>query len=505
MNDKVSKEAIFRKWKPKNKSANAMIKELPGYIAKSRDLHSGNGIATSIIETYVDKVIGSGLEVIPNIDYKTLGWFKTNSDGKKEYDEDRAKEWNEKAKRLWELFSQSNLIDVSEKLNFDGISRLALSSSMLNGEVIALSHWSSNPNSLFRTQIQLVEADRLRTPDKLVNDKYVKAGIRLDKSNRPIKYYISKTYPDDNIFSKVEFNEISSKTKFGRKKVIHLYEQKRVDQLRGKPIFTPVLTQFKKLDMYEEAELSAAVVSAMIALIITTPEKTDKELMQIYGLDTEEEVSELRADWDRSLSSGNVLQLFNGETAQGFAPNRPNSAFTSFVEHIIKNICVASGLSYEVVMKDFSKCNYSSARAALQEAWEKILVVRSWFKTNFVKEIYSLFLEEAANRGYIDVPDFYKYKEAYLRFTVHGPTKGVLDPVKEAKASIMLIQAGLSSKTHESAKLGNNIDDVFNRVESEQDEIKRRGLMLASNAELVELVKSTNDENEEDESENEKN
>ena len=70
MSDKVSKEEILKKWNPTAKSANADLFKLPDLFAKSRDLHSGNGIATSIIDTIVDKAIGSGLKLIPSVDYK---------------------------------------------------------------------------------------------------------------------------------------------------------------------------------------------------------------------------------------------------------------------------------------------------------------------------------------------------------------------------------------------------------------------------------------------------
>jgi len=423
--------------------------------------------------------------------HKTLGWKK--KDGS--FDDEKAKAWNDQVERLFNLFANSKKFDVSGKSNFNSFTRLALKTALLNGEVLALPHWNQQKNAMFNTQLQLVECDRLKTPAKHENNDLIKSGIKLDKNSKPVAYYISKTYPNDSFFDDLSFNVIPAETSFGRKRVIHIFKPDRVDQIRGKPIFTPILTQFKKLDMYEEAELSAAVVSAMIALIVETPNKTDQELMQQFGLETEEEVAEIRAGWDRSMKSGNILHLFNGETAKTFSPNRPNSAFSAFVDHIVRNICVATGLPAEMVMKDFSKCNYSSARAALQEGWEKVLTIRNWFVDECVKEVYCLFLEECANKNLIEAPDFYKYKEAYLKFSVHGPTRGILDPVKEAKAATERINNGTTTRQIECAAMGTNWDDIADQLEKEQEQIKEKGLKFFDNASSIENSK----EEEEDE------
>ena len=223
----VSTEGIIQEnnWPTNPQSANAdLLPHLTGLTAKSRDLTSGNGIGKSIIDTITDKVVGQGLKLIPQIDYKTIGW-----------DVDVAKAWNEKVEGLWNLFANSKNFDVEGRNNFNSTTRLVLQTRLLNGEVLALPYWNKQAGSMFNTQIQLVECDRLLTPPHLEGKDNIKAGIKLDKHNRPLKYYISKTYPDDELFANLDFNQIAAQTAFGRKQVIHIFEQERVGQLRGKP------------------------------------------------------------------------------------------------------------------------------------------------------------------------------------------------------------------------------------------------------------------------------
>lgn len=489
--DRTKVDSILKSWNPRALSANQeLLDKVSDLYSKSRDLQNSNGLANAILNKKVDKVIGQGLKLMPQIDYRALG-----------IDVKEAKAWNEKAESLWNLYANSKNYDLAAKNNFHESSRLALRTVYMNGDVLALVHWVPNGKGMFKTKIQLIECDRLVTPNRLKNKKNIRAGIEYNKYNEPVAYYVAKEYPDDSLLNNnVECVRVPAKTKWGRARVIHVFKQERVDQSRGKPIFAPILTLFKKLDLYEEAELSAAVVSAMVALIVESPPKDDKELLNQFGLgdDDQEVLEEIRHGWNRGMQPGNIVHLFNGEKAHTFAPNRPNSSFSAFVENITRTVGIGSaGLSYETIMSDFSKCNYSSARAALQEDWENIMVSRSWFVSEWVDTHYELFIEECINTGRLEAPNFYENKEAYLKYSVQGPAKGVLDPVKEARAATMLVDAGLSSRTHEAAKLGIVWDDNADTLEREQDTIEAKKLKLASNAQLVEI----NENNEEDSNE----
>lgn len=74
-------------------------------------------------------------------------------------------------------------------------------------------------------------------------------------------------------------------------------------------------------------------------------------------------------------------------------------------------------------MKDFSKTNYSSARAALIEAWRFFNGRRSWIINYWAKPVFELWLEESVNRGLIEAPNFTKRKQ--LGADVNGLVRGV--------------------------------------------------------------------------------
>lgn len=104
----------------------------------------------------------------------------------------------------------------------------------------------------------------------------------------------------------------------------------------------------------------------------------------------------------------------------------------------------------EAVMKDFSKTNYSSARAALLEAWRVYLMYRSWFARLYCQPIFQMVMEEAWLRDFITLAngaqDFYAALPLWCNVTWIGPARGYVDPVKEANANILLNQPGLKTR-----------------------------------------------------------
>jgi capsid protein len=57
--------------------------------------------------------------------------------------------------------------------------------------------------------------------------------------------------------------------------------------------------------------------------------------------------------------------VFPGDKVSPFTPSRPNSGYGQFVENVLRHIGAGLNIPFELLMKDFSKTNYSSARAAL--------------------------------------------------------------------------------------------------------------------------------------------
>jgi lambda family phage portal protein len=274
----------------------------------------------------------------------------------------------------------------------------------------------------------------------------------------------------------MEWQRIPTYTNFGRKRVIHVHDKERTGQHRGKPLLTSIMPMFKMLDHYERSELQAAVVNAMIAAFIETP-MDGESIAEVFGGSSDDYLA-ARNEWDIKLQGGSIIPMFPGDKVAPFTPSRPNSGYGQFVENILRHIGAGLNIPFELLMKDFSKTNYSSARAALLEAWRYFSAKRQWLATYWAKPVYELWLEEAINKGVIDAPDFYEKRHAWTKVKWIGPGRGWVDPVKEAKAAQLRMQIGLSTLEDECAAQGLDWEEVLEQLAREKAKIVELGLSI---------------------------
>jgi len=455
-------------WKPSKGSAdNDLLPELSTIVARSRDLSRNHGVASGAIQTLNDNIVGTGLRLSAKPDYKLLG--KT-----KEWEE----EWQVKVEGLWRSWAETNLCDASQTMNFHGLTTLVFKSCLVNGEALVLPLWLKGRK--FSTCLQLIESDRLSNPQNTTDNKNMRGGIEIDKYGAPVAYNIKKSHPGDYwIGADIDnWERIPAYTDFGRRRVIHIHDIERIGQTRGKPILTAIMPMFKMLDHYERSELQAAIVNAMIAAFIETPMDAEN-LNEMFGGNGTDYL-DAKKDWKVKLEGGSIIPIFPGDKISPFTPSRPNSAYGSFIENVLRNIGTGLNIPYELLLKDFSKTNYSSARAALLEAWRFFNGRRQWLADNWATPVYELWLEEVVNKGLVDAPDFYENRYAYTRCKWIGPGRGWVDPVKEAQACQLRMEIGLSTLEAECASQGLDWEEVLEQRAREKVKLAELGLTLSS-------------------------
>lgn len=455
-------------WRPGNGSADSdLLPELDTLVSRSRDLTRNHGVASGAAQTMVDNVVGTGLRLVALPDYRSLGRTKEWAD-----------EWARGVEALWRGWAEGFECDAAQSLNFAGLTTQVFRSGFINGEALALPLWLPERGMAFSTTVQLVEPDRLSNPTGKPDGKNLRGGIEIDDYAMPLAYWIKETHPGDVFLpfasNPNDWQRIPAKSPFGRRRVLHVHDKERTGQNRGKPALTPIMPMFKMLDHYERSELQAAVVNAMIAAFIETPLDAET-VVEMFG-GSFEDYDAKRKEWSAKLAGGSIITTFPGDKLSAFTPSRPNSAYGAFVENILRHIGTGLNMPFELLMKDFSKTNYSSARAALLEAWRFFNGRRAWLSAYWAKPVYELWLEEAINTGKVEAEGFYVNKAAWSRCKWIGPGRGWVDPVKEAQASQIRMEAGLSTLEDECAMQGLDWEEVLEQRAREKAKMKELGL-----------------------------
>ena len=379
-------------WLPGGSSADeAIIPELAELRERSRDLNRNDAHASGITGTMTTNIVGTGIRPQSRVDKDSLGITDKKAD---QFQKQAEKCWKE-----WMSFA-----DAGGRMDFYEIQQLVDRQILENGEAIIIPIMLKEKYRPYSFALQIIEPDRLDTPPELRGDKSIRAGVRIGKNGEPVSYFIQKTHPGDYRFNKGyerQFVEIPAYNRYGRKNVFHLFPVTRAGQTRGVPFFAPVLTYFKDLSEYAEAELVAARISACFALFITQESSMDIGVNGGFERNARGQLIE-------SLEPGMIKHLMPGESISSFNPQRPSATFEPFVDRILRAISAGLGLPYELVAKDFSKTNYSSARAALLEARRYFKVRQEWLSRKLCHPVWEMVLEEAYLIGELNASSFYE-------------------------------------------------------------------------------------------------
>lgn len=426
---------------------------------RSRILYTASPVATAAINTNRTNVIGSGLELRSAVKKNLL-----------HLTDEQARAWQASTEAEFEMWaSDKSRCDALGLNNFYELQQLALKSWLMSGDVFVLiKRYPVTKLNPYGLRLHVIEADRVSTPvycggsfglrEGIVPPGYPGAGhrvydgVEVDSNGLVVAYYVCNRYPfetyirGDTEWTRVE--AVGSRT--GLPNILHIMETERADQYRGVPYLAQVIEPLLQLRRYTESELMAALVQTFFTAWIET--KADASELpfnevgetDIYGNPTN--ISEDQNEYE--MGPGTVTVLQEGEEVKFGNPNIPTAGFETFTKTVCKMVGAALEIPEEILLKEFDS-SYSASRGALLEAWKSFRMRRAWFVSDFCQPVYRIWLSEAVARGRVKAPGFYTdplIQDAWCSAQWTGPAQGSLDPLKEANADMVLINAGI--KTH---------------------------------------------------------
>lgn len=484
------KKKTMKNWRNESASPQSDIDmNLDLMRRRSRSAYYTSPIATSAINTNRDHVIGSGLKLVPKIDYKFIGISR-----------EKASELERDIKFKFNTWASSKNCCVTGQNTFYELQQIALMTWLMSGECFAVPMYVDNPDSDFQLTIKLLEGDLIYNPGSSAEfvDIYrinpdtknrIYNGIEIDDNDRVTAYHVASDYSDRPLAS-ISWTRIPAYGKnTGFPNVLHVFNAIRPQQYRGIPYLAPVIEDIKQLRRYEDAEIMAAVINGLFSVFIKTNDgeppafegidETRFSVQTSGGMPLPEEKKHGGIDLD--IGNGNINVLQPGESIEVVDGKRPSSNFDAFIQSVCMTTGAALDIPNELLLKRFS-ASYSASRGALLEAWNFFSMNRTWFSDSFCNPVYRRWLSEAVAKGIIDLPGFFgnRYiREAYSRAEWPGPSQGQLDPTKEVAASISKISAGLSNGEKEAIELnGTDYEENLEQIAAERQTMDRLGIKM---------------------------
>jgi lambda family phage portal protein len=421
----------------------ALLPNVQTLRTRSHDAMRNQPAARGAIRTMRKGVIGSSLRLQASIDRDFL---KIN--------EEQAQEWQAKTQQEFRIWAENRNCDFSRQLNFAGLQKLAFTSQRVAGDCFVLLPLRPFPGMPYDLRVQIIDADRVCNPNDLGDTAEIAGGIERNEEGIPIAIHIRTPHPAASIYQQLQPTWMRIPIygrKTGHRNVLHLMSVERIGQTRGEPILSSVIETLKQVSRYSAAELSAAVVNALLTVGIERPLE---DTLTTKAFDFEEG----KEPWNRSdnykLGAGTWVDFAPGEKANIISAVRPSSQFDPFFCANIKQIGMALGIPYEVLIKHFSS-SYSASRAAMLDFHKDCLDEREDFTEAFCQPIYEEFLTEAVIKGRIKAPGF--LTDPYMRLAYSGaywigPAQGQIDEVKEVNAAHLRVIYGFSTQDVESQK-----------------------------------------------------
>ncbi len=436
---------------------------------RGRMLYMSSPLATSAINTNRTKAVGVGLTLKSSIDREILGLSP-----------EAAKDWQKRTEAEFRLWAgRKDACDAAGVNDFNALQQLAFISWLMSGDVFALFKRREpdprRPWHPYSLRVQLIEADRVRTPTEYGGAPYPQLavgkdpstgrrifdGVEVDDGGMITAYYIHSAYLSQRLYEKDKWTRIEAYgEETGLPNILHVMSSERPGQYRGVSYLAPAIEPVLQLNRYINSALTMALVQSFFtAWVILKSNEDEIPWDETGGMDDlPEPVSGSKPGPGRrersnpnelGMSPGEVRTLKEGEDIKFGNPTMPVPGFGDFAGVFCKLVGAGLGIPHDVLVKEYN-ASYSASRAALLDAWEDFRMRRRWFVDDFCQPVYEMWLAEAVALGRIKAPGFFSdplLRAAWCGAKWIGPAPGSIDPLKEAKAAVLQIQHAL--KTHD--------------------------------------------------------
>jgi lambda family phage portal protein len=463
--------------------------------ARNRDLIRNDGWASGSIGRLADGLVGSNFYVVPSPNWRALARMSGLN-----FDAAWAAEFRSAAMSEWRIWANDPLFfnDAARVMTVDQQMYVAMRHKLADGDALAQMQWNEDDvgygAARYSTQIQLLDPDRLSNPYERMDTHSTRGGVEIDNNGAPVGYHIRRAHQNDwyDAGLSMIWDYFPRYTPWGRPIIVHDCERDRASQHRGQGIFTPVLNRFKVLAKYDQVALQAAIMRTVLGFFVKSPYDAEQVQMAMEAGESQEKL--FLSGYQRarfSLGDEHGVQLGGvrlpvlapGEDITSAKVGNEAEDFDVFEHTVLRSIAAATGESASELTKDYSKVNYSSERAAMLSAWKTLLRRRADFTKGFGMPIYSAFLEEAIERGYLPMPngapDFIAMRSAYSQAEFIGPGRGWVDPLKERQGEVLGLDAGFGTLHRTCADIGGVYwEDTLDQRQIEEAAMKARGLSL---------------------------
>ena len=399
-------------WDARSGSPNTAIAHaLDALRDRSHDLVRNTSIGTRTLDVKVAHVVGTGIVMKA----------ATGSDR-----DDR---------RLDELFGEwAETCDVEGQLDLPGLQALAVRAMYEGGDsVTRFVPRRIGQGRRVPLALQVLEGAHIDTMrDVMSEGRRTRLGVALGEWGIREGLWLFPEHPSEWISGAILNGGVPLLSRFvPAADVAHLYRADRPGQLRGVPIFAPILMDAKDLADLREAMIVKARVESCFGAFVTSTGAA-RTLA-----DVKQDATDPRRSIE-ALSPGMISYLDEGETVT-FAQPTSSGQFPEVNLTTAMSTAAGVGITHDELTGDVRQANYSSMRAG-RIINRRITEQDQWLTVvpRLLRPIGRRFIETAVMAGLL------RPKPSW-RFEYVMPAAEIIDPKKDLEADVAAVRAGRMS------------------------------------------------------------
>ena len=300
---------------------------------RARDLVRNNPYASAGIKAIASNVVGEG--IVPRSSKRT--------------DEAWAR-WGEEA-------------DADGLTDIYGLQTLIVRTVVESGEALVLRRVQPPSSTMaIPLKLQVIEGDYLDTSKDTIRidttGGWIDQGVEYDARGQRLAYHLFRRHPG----TMLAYDRSTESRRVPADEVLHIYDPLRAGQGRGVTWLAQAITKLRDLDDYDEAELVRKKIEACFVAFV-------------FGDDTGETLGEPETDAEgmrtERFEPGMIEYMPSGKNVQ-FGEPKANGGYAEYMRVQLHAIAAALDLTYELLTKDLSQVNFSSARMGVIQFRQRV-------------------------------------------------------------------------------------------------------------------------------------
>ena len=338
---------------------------------------------------------------------------------------------------------------------------MMISDAIREGGVLAR-HQRGYPKNKFNYAIEPIEIDRLDhyyNRPQGPNLTEIQFSIEMDVWHAPIAYWILTRHPGD-VFA--YSNQPKYRERVDADEVIAFFNLRlRAGQYVGMSAFAPVIQRLHRIEQYDIAEMTAAIVSAIKIGFFTKTNTAD----QYVGTDTDENGMKI----DEVKPGMNFEEMPDNFDLKQFDPKHPVEAYAAFTDQNLRSIAQGVHLAHSTVSGNYAGMSFSTGRLEKLPERDSFKVMQEHMKKSFVHPHFNEWLKYAILSGQVKLP-ISRLEEFQTAACFHAKRWPYINPLQDAQADILRIEGGLDSRSNVIAESerGGDVEQVDSEIASDK-------------------------------------